>query len=181
MEDINEIILKRKYFFSQPVKNLFEALIYREVPEIPSCHASCDHINQLYQQYDNANNLNRNFEYHEQRTLATITKVKEPHRRYNSPRNSSYRNRTARICNIIIWQYINRNVIVRIREEFKVDDINFHFRYMHFDSIYSYLEFEKNRGTAIKENQFLAGISDEYNFDLWFLNKLMPRGALNNV
>ncbi len=180
MENFSEIILRRKYFFSQPVQRLFEHLIYREVPELPA--VSGDRINVIYGNYDTANNLNRSFEYHQQITLKVITLIKESAHRYQTERKwINFPRRRGLLRETIIWQYINRAVIVRLHDSFVVDDINFHFRYLCFNSIYEYLEFEKQRGTAIGENQFLIDLSDEYNFDLWFLNKLFNRGESQSV
>lgn len=180
MTSIDEIILRRKYFFSQPIQKLFEALIYREVPEI--FNVKNDRINVLYENFDSANDLNRSFEYHQQITLKTITLIKEPARRYQTERKwLQCRRRRGLLRQIIIWQYINRAVIVRLHEPHIVDDVNFCFRYLQFDSIYEYLEFEKMRGTHLGGNSFLRDLSDEYLFDLWFVNKIMNRAKLNNA
>ena len=180
MKEITDIILKRKYFFQLPILRLFEHLIYREVPEIPNCN--CDHINKLYTRYDNANAVNRSFDYHEQITLKAITSMKEPSQKYQSKREDlQCGKRRGLLRPIIIWKYLNKAVIVRIHEEFMIDGLHFHFRYIHFDSVHHYLEFEKLRGTAIDRNQFLFDNASKYNFDFWYLHKLMNRTQLEKA
>lgn len=179
MRDVSEIILKRKYFFSQPIQKLFQHLIYREVPEISG--ARHDRINDLYQNFDNANDVNRSFEYHRQITLKAITLIKESSKRYESKR--IWLHCTAKsglLREIVIWQYINRAVIVRLHERFVVDDINFCFKYKYFDTIYDYLEFETQRGTDLRENEFLRDLSDDYMYEFWYLDKLIKCGKSNN-
>jgi hypothetical protein len=179
MKEITDIILKRKYFFHLPTLRLFEHLIYREVPEIHNC--TCDHINELYTRYDDANDVNRSFDYHEQITLKAITFMKEPAQRYNAKREwLQCGKRRGLLRPIIIWKYLNKAVIVRIHDEFMIDDLHFHFRYIHFDSINHYFAFEKLRGTAIDQNQFLFDIASKYYFDFWYLHKLMNRSRSEN-
>ena len=100
--------------------------------------------------------------------------MKEPAQRYNAKQEWLQCGKRRRLLHpIIIWKYLNKAVIVGIHDEFMINDLHFHFRYIHFDSIHHYFEFEKLRGTAIDQNQFLFDLASEHNFDFWYLDKLM--------
>lgn len=178
MIDVSEIILKRKYYFSLPVPRLYRHLINREIPEISN--VSRDYINDLYNLYDQANNANYDFAYHEQITLKSITLMKLSQCRKNEPKMRLPCGRRILFLHPrIVWKFYNKNVIARIYEPHQFGDLNFYFKYLFFESTNEFLRYEQEkRKTDLAANKFLLNLADEHFYDLWLFNRIMREADL---